>query len=114
MALLSFLPLFHFPFFHFSFFNLFCFSSLYQVHVVVLLTVLETKVNCLLFSQRKEREREREREREPSRDGVGRLVRWCWANFPTNLDTSSKGCLDIFSLVYLFSFLFPSLGDGPI
>ena len=24
------------------------------------------------------------------------------------------GCLDIFSLVYLFSFLFPSLGDGPI
>ena len=24
------------------------------------------------------------------------------------------GCLDIFSLVYLFSFLSPSLGDGPI
>ena len=24
-----------------------------------------------------------------------------------------EGCLDIFSLVYLFSFLSPSLGDGP-
>ena len=24
------------------------------------------------------------------------------------------GCLDIFSLVYRFSFLSPSLGDGPI
>ena len=24
------------------------------------------------------------------------------------------GCLDIFSLVYHFSFLSPSLGDGPI
>ena len=24
------------------------------------------------------------------------------------------GGLDIFTLVYLFSFLFPSLGDGPI
>ena len=24
------------------------------------------------------------------------------------------GCLNIFSLVYLFSFLSPSLGDGPI
>ena len=24
------------------------------------------------------------------------------------------GCLDIFSLVYLFSLLSPSLGDGPI
>ena len=24
------------------------------------------------------------------------------------------GCLDIFSLIYLFSFLSPSLGDGPI
>ena len=24
------------------------------------------------------------------------------------------GCLDIFSLVYLFSFLSPSLGDSPI
>ena len=24
------------------------------------------------------------------------------------------GCLDIFSLIYLFPFLSPSLGDGPI
>ena len=34
---------------------------------------------------------------------------------PTNLDNSRArwGCLDIFfSLVYLFSFLSPSLGDG--
>ena len=27
---------------------------------------------------------------------------------------SGGGCLDIFSLVYLFSFLSHSLGDGPI
>ena len=44
---------------------------------------------------------------------------------PANLDnsraraycacsTASRGCLDNFSLVYLFSFLSPSLGDGPI
>ena len=44
---------------------------------------------------------------------------------PTNLDNSRAGsisvsvgagwgCLDIFSLVYLFSFISPSLGDGPI
>ena len=44
---------------------------------------------------------------------------------PTNLDYSRAravalavgaggGCLDIFSLVYLFSFLSPPLGDGPI
>ena len=44
---------------------------------------------------------------------------------PTNLDNSKArascacrrcgwGCLDIFSLVYLFSFLSPSLGDDPI
>ena len=45
---------------------------------------------------------------------------------PTNLDNSIAraptalavgagwGCLDIFSLVYLFCFLSPSLGDGPI
>ena len=45
---------------------------------------------------------------------------------PTNLDNSSArasialavgaggGCLDIFSLVCLFSFLSPSLGDSPI
>ena len=44
---------------------------------------------------------------------------------PTNLDNVGKGpnalavgadegCLDIFSLVYLFSFLSTSLEDGPI
>ena len=45
---------------------------------------------------------------------------------PTNLDNKSAraycacsrcgcgDCLDIFSLVYLFSFLSASLGDGPI
>ena len=45
---------------------------------------------------------------------------------PTNLDNSRArgpialaigaggGCLDIFSLIHLFSFLSPSLGDSPI
>ena len=46
---------------------------------------------------------------------------------PTNLDTcysrqgpmalavaAGRGCLDIFSFLYLLSFLSPSLGDGPI
>ena len=43
---------------------------------------------------------------------------------PTNLDNSRArsycacgrcgGCLDIFKLAYLFSFLSPSFGDGPI
>ena len=44
---------------------------------------------------------------------------------PTNLDNNRNGpialavdavgvSLDIFSLVYFFSFLSPSLGDGPI
>ena len=62
--------------------------------------------------------------------GGGRVVRRCWVNFqcwgilliwiitgqgPTALAVgASGGCLDIFSLVYLFSFLSPSLGDGPI
>ena len=39
----------------------------------------------------------------------------------TNLDNSRAlavgagwGCLDIFKFVYLFSFLSPSFGDGPI
>ena len=35
--------------------------------------------------------------------------------WPIALAVGADGsCLDIFSLVYLFSFLFPSLGDGPI
>ena len=60
----------------------------------------------------------------------GLLVRWCWVNFqcqgvpliwiivgqgPFALAVGAGGgCLDIFSLVYLFSFLFPSSGDGPM
>ena len=62
--------------------------------------------------------------------GVGRVVRWCWVKFqcrgvlliwiivgqkPIALAVGVDGdCLDMFSLVYLFSFLSPSLGDGPI
>ena len=58
------------------------------------------------------------------------MVRRCWVNFqcqgvlliwiivgqgPIVLSVGAGGgCLDIFSLVYLFSFLSPSLGDGPI
>ena len=58
------------------------------------------------------------------------MVRWCWANFqcrgalqiwigvgqgPSVLAVGAGGgCLDIFSLFYRFSFLSPSLGDGPI
>ena len=57
------------------------------------------------------------------------MVQWCWANFqcrgvlliwirvgqgPSVLAVGAGGgCLDIFSLVYHFSFSF-SLGDGPI
>ena len=60
----------------------------------------------------------------------GGVLRWCWVNFqcwgvlliwvrlgqgPTALAVGADwGCLDIFSLVYHFSFLSPSLGDGPI
>ena len=60
----------------------------------------------------------------------GRVVRRCCVNFqcqgvlliwiivgqgPVALAVGAGGgCLDIFSLVYLFSFLSPSLGDGPI
>ena len=34
---------------------------------------------------------------------------------PTALaEGAGGGCLDIFTLVYLFSFLSPSLGDSPI
>ena len=65
--------------------------------------------------------------------GGGRVVQWCWVNFqcrgvlliwirvgqgPTALAVGAGGgSLDIFSLVYHFSFLLPlslSLGDGPI
>ena len=60
-----------------------------------------------------------------------RVVRWCWVNFqyrgvlliwisvgqgPVALAVGAGGgCLDIFSLVYYFSFLSPSLlGNGQI
>ena len=59
----------------------------------------------------------------------GRVVRWCWVNFqcrgvlliwiivgqgPTALVVGAGwGCLDIFSLVYQFSFLSSSLRETP-
>ena len=62
-----------------------------------------------------------------SLSGGGRVVRWCWVNFqcrgvlfiwirvgqgPTALaECVGGGCLDIFSLVYHFSFLSPSLWE---
>ena len=62
--------------------------------------------------------------------GGGRVVRRCWVSFqcqdilllwitvgqePIALAVGADGgCLDIFSLVYLFSFLSPSLGHGSI
>ena len=125
MALLYFPPSFIFLSFTFLF-NLFCFSSLCQR--VVLLNFLDTKANpnCLLLSQR-----ERESRRSPvMRVGVlgGRVVRWCWVNLqcrdvlliwiivgqgPIALAVGAGGdYLDIFSLVYLFSFLAPSLGTA--
>ena len=57
--------------------------------------------------------------------GGGRVVRWCWVNFqcwgvlpiwirvgqgPTAFAVG-VGCLDIFSLIYRFSFLSPSLWE---
>ena len=57
---------------------------------VVLLNLLDTKVNpnCVLFHR-----------------GQGSVALAVGAG---------GGCLDFFSLVYLFSFLSHSLGDGPI
>ena len=62
--------------------------------------------------------------------GGGRVVRWSWVNFqfrgvllvwirvgqgPTALAVGAGGgCLDIFTLIYPFSSLSPSLGDDPI
>ena len=60
--------------------------------------------------------------------GGSRVVRWCWINFQCRgvllirirvgqglaAEGAGGGCLDIFFLVYYFSFLSPSLGDGPI
>ena len=68
--------------------------------------------NCILFSQR-----ERESPKS-SHEGCGRVVRWCWIivrKGPNALAVGAgEGCLDIFSLVYIFSFLSPSLEEGPI
>ena len=59
-------------------------------------------------------------------DGGGRVVRWCWVGRPTIWISvglgptvlavgAGGGCLDIFTLIYPFSPLSPSLlGDGPI
>ena len=86
--------------------------------------------NCLLFSQR-ERERERENESPKSsrewRWSGGAIVlgKLSMPRSPVSLDNSKAkpialavgaggGCLDIFKFVYLFSFLSPSFGDGPI
>ena len=70
------------------------------------------------------------REKCPNTPGGGRVVRWCGVNFqcrgvlliwiivgqgPTALAVGAGGgSLDIFSLIYHFSFLSPSLGEGPI
>ena len=57
--------------------------------------------------------------------GGGLVVRWCWVNFlcrgmievvvgqgPTTIAIGADGvCLDIFSLIYLFAFLSPSLWE---
>ena len=79
--------------FFLSLFFLICFSSLCQIRQrVVLLNLLDTKVtpNCVLFHR--------------GRGSVALAV------------GAGGGCLDFFSLVYLFSFLSQthSLEDGPI
>ena len=77
-----------------------------------------------------ERERDREREKRVAEiqswgGGGRRWARWCWVNFQCRGalqiwitvgkgPNAGEGCLDIFSLVDLFSFLSPSLEDGPI
>ena len=79
--------------------------------------------NSLLFSERK-RESGRERERRVTKFSPG-VVGWCdgadkliWiivGQGPIALAVGASGvCLDIFTLVYLFSFFSPFLGDRPI
>ena len=64
----------------------------------------------------------------PFLSGGGRVVRWCWVNFqcwgilliwievgqgPYVLAVrAGEGCVDIFSLIYRFSFLSPSLWES--
>ena len=106
--------------FFLSLFFLICFSSLCQIcQRVVLLNLLDTKVNpnCLLFH----RERERESPKS-SREGGGRVVRWCFENIQSRSVLliwiivgqgsialavgAGGGCLGIFfsRLSFLFSF----------
>ena len=114
--------------FFLSLFFLICFSSSCQLcQRVVLLNLLDTKVNpnCLLFH----RERERENRRSPVvrgwSGGAMVLGKYSEPKRPTNLDYSRArvyctcsrcgwGCLDIFFLSPIFSFFSHSLGDGPI
>ena len=86
--------------------------------------------NCLLFFSQRERERERENEspkssREGWSGGAMVLGKLSVPRRLTNLDNSRAraycacsrcgwGCLVIFKFVFLFSFLSPSFGDGPI
>ena len=88
--------------------------------------------NCLLFHRESERERERENRQSPVvrgwSGGTMVLGKYSEPKRPTNLliwtivgqgsialaVDAGGGCLDIFSLVYLFSFLSHSLRDGPI
>ena len=102
-----------------------------------LLNTSESKLFIIFTERERERDRDRDREGErerespkSSRKGEGQVVRWCWVNLqcrgvlliliivrqgPIALVVGADGgCLDIFSLVYLFSFLSPFLGYGPI
>ena len=128
MTLLSFFPLL--SLFFLSLIFLICFSSLCQIcQRVVLLNLLDTKVNpnCLSFHRERERERERESPKS-SREGGVRVVPWCLENIQSRSVLLTwiivgQGSIGVgggwvvwtfFSRVYLFSFLSHSLGDGPI
>ena len=107
---------------HFSLFFLICFSSLCQIcQRVVLLNLLDTKVNpnCLLFHR--ERDTERENRRSPVVRGwsVGAMVlgKYSEPKRPTNLDNSRArvyctcsrcgwGLFGHFSLSSIFSLFF--------
>ena len=93
MTLLSFFPLL--SLFFLSLFFLICFSSLCQIcQRVVLLNLLDTKVNpnCLLFQRERERARERENRRSPVvrgwSGGAMVLGKYSEPKRPTNLDNS--------------------------
>ena len=114
MALLSIFPSFTFLSFTFLF-NLFCFSSLCQR--VVLLNLLVTTVNpkCLLLIIITESRRSPVVRVEGGGSGGAMVLGKLVGQDPIALAVGAGGdCLDIFSLVYLFSFLSPSLGDDQI